>query len=221
MKRACIIIPHIDDDIYSCWSILSDKSYDEIVIVKVTQGAHQLNREAIHNLLMTDPDRYGLNHNIRIEWLFGNREESPEDGNAQSIPDFEYVTRFDKYTSQDFTEFYYPSMSHHQDHVLVNRACLAALRARSSMRLKNAYEYTYMYNYDTERAVCYKPLNGDELDYKLKCLKDMNDFDSILDEYSVNSLDYVERSNRNFGTECNQFAAEKFILVFGMISYYE
>lgn len=217
MKRACIIIPHIDDDIYSCWSILSDKSYDEIVIVKVTQGAHQLKRETIHNLLMTDPDHYGLNHNIRIEWLFGSRENSPEDGKTQLRPDLDYVTRLDKYTSQNFAEFYYPSMSHHQDHALINRTCLAALRARSNRGVNKVFEYTYMYNYDTERAVCYKSMMPEDLIHKLMLLKDMNEYDPILDEYSVNSVDYVKQANLNFGLECNRFAAEKFILIFGLI----
>lgn len=216
-KTACIIIPHIDDDIYSCWSILCDKSYDEIIVVKCTTGEHQRNRVIIHDRLQEEPEMYNLNPHIKIKWLFGSEDDTPQDGLLNKVHDVKLVSELDKYVQSGIEEFYYPSDSHHQDHHKINKACKAALRPRESFKIKKAYEYTYMYNHSREDAVSYKAMTYQDLANKIKFLEDLDSYDGILSKSSVNSSRYVENSNMNFGWECGAEAAEKFIPFFELI----
>lgn len=224
MKQACIIIPHIDDDIYSCWSVLSDMSYDKIVIVRCSSGPDQESRLTFHDRLVNAPSEFVLNPNIECVDLFGEFEKNPLDGCIGKIDKRVLVTALDRFTSRKFDEFYYPGRSHHQDHDVLNQCCLAALRPRKSNKVLKAMEYTYMYNHRDKDARIYRMMTIDQLNRKMEFLDLINLKCNIYGDpndciVSVNSREYVEQLNRTFGIEKNGYAAELFILTYEVINH--
>lgn len=212
MKTACIIIPHIDDDIYSCWSVLSDQSYDKIVIVRCTSGESQRKRKEIHDSLITHKGAtpiLGVNPNIEIRDIFGDFNDSPADGTLEQVDKRIFISAIDKLVREGFEHFFFPSESHHQDHAALYKHCIASL-TRDEGHVTQAYAYTYMYNHITENAIAYNVMSEGTLQNKIEFL---NLLDKAAKIYTnrKSSAEYVINMNRNSGIDCGADAAETFI----------
>ena len=142
-----LIAPHPDDETYGCGATLARRALDghEVVVVvvsvadvlrpngtaKCTWQQRMEELSAACGVLEIPP----------AEVLFSGHENA-----LDKLSTRELVTRLDKVMSRDFSEVLFPGPSHHQDHMLVHRACWASLRARPGRRAERVtamYELPY------------------------------------------------------------------------------
>lgn len=211
--RAVIIIPHVDDDFYSCWSIMSDTTYDRVEVVRCSTNKNQETRAKIYTDLMTDPKYDGwVNKNLVVTKLM---DKLPQDGNMSLTPMRDMITALDKiFTTGDKIEhLFIPAISHHQDHEYLSKCCMAALRYRSSLIVESVFKYTYMYHNPGEDSCVYKPMTKLQSNHRSYILNKMNEYDNILSGDSVNSTKFLRSNDISNGLQINRQAAEKFIPV--------
>jgi LmbE family N-acetylglucosaminyl deacetylase len=211
-KVAMIIIPHVDDELFSCWSILTDKSYDKIIIVRCTTGDAQEARLKIYDELRNSPDKKDwLNSNIVFVNLF---KVLATDGRFSSeYAESVVVTALDRVLqSEPITDLFYPASSHHQDHHYLNRCVRAAIRVRSSLKIKSIYEYVYAYHQLDESGSVYHPMTAEQLNQLMWVLERIHlEYCPILDDDSITSLKVVRADAERYGRIINVEAADRFI----------
>lgn len=199
-----IIVPHVDDEIYSCMSVIDkclSSGEHELTIAHTSSGEKQAERLAILKKHLqvaysNDPEFIRLN-------LFS-------DGKAKFADMNNNTTFLDKLiVSHDFV--FIPAVSAHQDHIITHLNCMASVRYRESMKnVQGIFEYEYMYNHDNVSSEYFLELREEALNLKIEILKDMNLIDSILSESSVNSERYVRALSTINGCRANYLYAESF-----------
>lgn len=211
MKTAVILIPHVDDDLFSCWSIMSDKSYDKVIIYRFTNDKRQTERAKIYDMLKLDPYSEWVNPNLEVRNATGDNPLYP-DGELNKVDKKELTSLIDKIvTSERIDELYFPAVSHHQDHEALNHAAKASLRTRRSLKVVSSYEYIYMYHELWHAAVAYKPMTKEQVEHRTELINLMNTYDTIIDNDSLVSTIVIENDSTRNGRLINHYAAERFI----------
>jgi hypothetical protein len=123
------------------------------------------------------------------------------------------VTMLDKlFTKEWITDLFIPAKSHHQDHEYLNKCCLAALRIRSTLKVKNIFEYIYVYHTDADRGSVYHPMTKQDLNNLLITLETIDlEYSNIFDLNSVNSPKIIKSDLIRNGKMINRYAADRFI----------
>lgn len=208
-KSAMIIIPHVDDDIFSCWSVMSSQDYTDLKIVRCTTNDRQESRAKIYEILKTPEYKGWVNPNMEIVNLM---DPLPNDGELNKCSRRVITTALDKlFTQSTIDELYIPAYSHHQDHEMLFKCCLSAIRMRSSLKVKSMFKYIYMYHNLGDESCIYKPMTLLQVNHQVHVLRKMNQFDPILDENSVNSVEALKADAIKHGLMINHQAAERFI----------
>lgn len=219
-SRTLIITPHCDDETIGCGGLISELSNDpsnHILVVIVATHSDTYNyiadrvvsngerlMETSNALHFLSPKRY-----IKVVQL-----EGFEDGRLDKADMKSLVTQLDQQI-RTFkpTAVLFPYSSHHQDHQVVYRASVAALRPTvdtNFIRLKAMYEYPYVNSWSSNlnpNSKLYIPLSKDSIEkkekallaYKSQLVRDPRD---ILDVSSIINLAKVR------GTEIGQDYAE-------------
>lgn len=208
-RSAVIVIPHVDDDFFSCWSVMSDPTYTDLKIVRCTTNERQENRAKIYEILKTPEYKGWVNPNLQVVNLF---DPLPKDGELNQVSRKDVTTALDAIFSKDWIdELYFPAYSHHQDHEMVFKCCMSALRMRRSLQVRSMFKYTYMYHNLGDESCIYKPMTMLQVNHQVHILRKMNQLDTILDEKSVNSVDALKNDAIKHGKMINCQAAERFI----------
>src|ERR1051326_5203920 len=211
MKNFTIVAPHVDDDIYSCSSVLEHVSRSEDVFFRVLFLSHGRRQEGRRKSI------YHIYENI-----FGIARSKYEivdlgffeDGMSSFSNLNHAVAKLDKYMESS-TYIFTTGDSHHQDHIITSTLVNAALRFRRSLQgLKGVFQYEYMYNHDQVPSEMFLPLSVTGIQKKLESLQQLNTVDTILNEGSVNSLEYVKSMATINGLRCNYEFAESFKVMY-------
>lgn len=182
-----IIAPHVDDDIYSCMSVidkcLRTPGVCELTIAYAASGIKQKERlEVLKSILKENYFGYMP--------TFVEMELFP-DGQSKLV-DLNYKISIVDKLMENCDYAFLPAVSQHQDHIITNIITNAASRSRQSLeRVKGIYHYEYMYNMQQVPSEMILELLPAALELKVKILKAMNEIDKILSDKSVNSERFI------------------------------
>jgi LmbE family N-acetylglucosaminyl deacetylase len=199
-----IVIPHLDDDLYSCvsWMQKAYESDSYVNIVLLSTGTSQVVRETKYQEIY---DTLGIKARIFFLDLFG-------DGESDQCSIKSMVKILDKFSSIA-KYFLIPEPSHHQDHENSYKACLASIRYRDSLRQDlEVYAYNYTYNHEFIQPNVYVKLSDEFFDKKIQCLKLLNEVDNILVN-RVNTVKVIESMAIVNGSKIGINYAESFRLI--------
>lgn len=203
MKDFLIIAPHVDDEIYSCMSIISHCLFNvkSLTIAYTCTGvSKQLER---YKVVKDYIDSYSPSF---VELKFLNFWD---DGESTPIRSKEKVGVLDKlFESHQY--IFIPDRSHHQDHIYTNQHCISALRWRNSLNPKGVFIYEYMYNHDHVESNFIVELTRESFLDKINILNNLNQVDSILSDESVNSIHNVKSIAKVNGSRINKKYGESF-----------
>jgi len=216
-ERTLIISPHYDDEVIGCGGLLSKLSGNPDVEVKIQMvcskyGSHPDYK--LSKLRKSESDKalsiLGYDPSVFLSPF------TYPDGYLDTISIRDLITRLDKVIKEyNPTAVLFPYSSHHQDHQILNKASIAALRplvSTNSIRLKAMYEYPYLGTWsDTvlPASRMYVTLTEEELEkkksallaYESQLIRDRRD---LLDSTSIVDLARVR------GREIGQYAAEAY-----------
>lgn len=138
IKRALVIAPHADDETFGCGGTickLSEKA--EVDLILGTLGyddeSYFRRKEELENAIAI----LGIDHYEVIRTL--------QEGRMDMIPQVVFVAPIEDYIKNgNYDAVFIPYPSHHQDHIVINQACMAALRPGTVQpKMILMYEYTY------------------------------------------------------------------------------
>lgn len=199
-----VVAPHMDDEIYSCMSVLQEAIYnqDPIWLVYASHGEHQEKRYEMYGKLSMM-----LGYDLTIIRL-----DAFEDGKSNETPIVNLVTNLDKIVAVSKALFI-PEKSNHQDHEYVYRACMSAIRYRDKLPKKFVcYAYNYVYNHEEIIPNVYQELYKGTFDIKYAFLGVLDRVDGILKDY-VNSGKVIEAIARVNGSKIPAEFGESFRLI--------
>lgn len=206
-KSALIVVPHIDDEVFSCWSVLISEEYDKVVVLPLTYNNNQKNRKKAYD-----------NHSIcffkegKVEICMDLANTPDGELGNSSVSRKLLVSQLDNYIYENnFTDIFIPNKSHHQDHKAANEICLASMRPRKSLKVKGIYGYSYMYHDNLEVNSIFSVLTKEQIKARTSFLLLMDEYDKILDEGTLNSVEILNNISRLAGVFVNADYADRFI----------
>lgn len=200
-----IVIPHLDDELFSCFNVFmnaKESEHKEVNLLLLSYGESQDKRLSEYSKIAK---LLGIKITIIISRSF-------KDSGSDMVAIKDIVGVMDKLYPL-FSEIFIPELSHHQDHIVVHNASLAALRYRDSLSPSLVvYAYNYIYNHDFVLPNVYMRMNEEGIDLKIKCLKILDKVDNILSN-RVNSEDVIRSLAVVAGSKIPSEYGESFRLV--------
>lgn len=214
-----VIIPHRDDEFYSCMSVFPLANFlgADLHLYYFTKGESQNKRWRAYRQ---------IKEYLTIEYpklnIVAHTLDLFPDGHPERIDMRDLVGAIDKITISS-NWLFMPSRSHHQDHEKINKACMASIRSRTTISgLLCVCEYEYMYNKEDNVGNLYLPLTDSEMALKIEFLKLIDKEDPILNHQSVNSIEYISQTHRMDGFRYNSVEtkyAERFNIIYQKLKF--
>lgn len=139
IERALVVSPHADDETFGCGGTIS-KLTDEGIEVDLLLGTLGYDHDSY---LKREKEMDGA---IRILGIHSCEIIRPlEEGRMDWVHQVVFISAIEDYIeSGRYDVVFIPYPSHHQDHIAMHRACMAALRPGTFQpKMVLMYEYTY------------------------------------------------------------------------------
>jgi LmbE family N-acetylglucosaminyl deacetylase len=199
-----IFSPHSDDAELGCGGAISKFSFSNNKCLNVIFSCYNGDRKA---------EAIKSAQYLNMEVCFGNFI----DGEFDKEPFKNFVLFMDNiFKSYKVDSLFIPYPSFHQDHEIVYKAAIAALRPYSSnSSIKKILQYELPYTYwgpKIDGSSVYIPLSGEDVKNKLESIKCYSSQISI-EKYHPRNLNVVKDWTKMRGMEISTEYAEKFYLV--------
>lgn len=139
INKALVIAPHADDETFGCGGTIA-KLTSQGTKVDLFLGTLGYNYESFDNR-----QKEMLNAMLILGMSSWNYVKALEEGRMDQLPQVTLVSAIEKYIEQgEYDIVFIPYPSHHQDHIVMHQACMAALRPGTFQpKMVLMYEYTY------------------------------------------------------------------------------
>jgi LmbE family N-acetylglucosaminyl deacetylase len=170
--KALVIAPHADDEAFGCGGTIAKLTSQGawVYLIVVTMGYdYKLDNHKMRvNELGNSKDILGIQ---KCDYVYPGR-----DGYLDKVSQADMIREFDKILDEyHFDYLFFPYPSHHQDHIAVQSAVIAALRPGAHKVIPNIlmYEYTYpsWSNDDTPKGRYYVEIPQRFMNRKTKAIE--------------------------------------------------